>query len=99
MTRPPQLRAYIDTDTLYVITEAVSFLADLRHRHPNPTTKRLADHDLLHLLASLTLHAQTWMHDLIEDIHHDDNHPLTDDDIHYILAGATPDPVVWRDTT
>jgi hypothetical protein len=96
---PAYPRAYIDADTLYILSEAVSFLSDLRHHDPDPTTGRLADHDLLHLLASLTLHAQTWLYFLIEDIHNDDDNPLTDHDIAYILAGVTPDPVNWCDTT
>jgi hypothetical protein len=91
--------AHIDADTLYILGEAVDFLADLRHRDRDPTTGQLADHDLLHLLASLTLHAQTWLYLLIEDIRDDDESPLTDHDINYILAGVTPDPVSWCDTT
>ena len=92
---PSYRRAYIDADTLYVISEAVAFLANLRHIHADPDTGRWHDHDLLHLLASTTLHAQTWIYLAIEDILHDDEAWLTAKDIDYILAGARPDPVGW----
>lgn len=96
---PAYRRAYIDADTLYVISEAVAFLADLRHLHPDPHRGRLAYPDLLHLLASLTLHAQTWLFLAIEDIENDDDTYLTRQDIDDILAGAKPHPVSWCDTS
>ncbi len=95
---PAYRRAYIDADTLYVIGEAVAFLADLRRVDTDPETGRLADADLLHLLASLILHAQTWLHLAIEEIHNDDDAYLTPGDIDHILAGANPNAVGWCDT-
>lgn len=91
-------RAYIDFDTLYVISEAVRFLADLRGIGHDPETGALDDADLLHLLASLTLHAQTWMHLAIEQTLDDEHAYLTPRDIDHILGGARPDPVGWLDT-
>ena len=96
---PAYQRAYIDADTLYVISQAVALLADLRHRQPDPHSGRLADHDLLHLLASLILHTQTWLHLAIQDIENDDDAYLTHQDVNDILAAARPDPISWCDTS
>lgn len=95
---PAYRRAYIDADTLYIISEAVTFLADLRDIHADPETQRWRDPDLLHLLASIILHAQTWLFLAIEDIENDDDAYLTRQDINDILAGANPDPVSWCNT-
>jgi hypothetical protein len=91
-------RAYIDADTLYVIGEAIHFLGELRYGPPDPHTGHRPNPHLLHLLASITLHAQTWMHFLIEDSRNDPDNPLTQDDITHILNGAHPNPVSWCDT-
>ena len=96
---PAYRRAYIAADTLYVISEAVVFLADLRHIDADPHSGSLPDHQLLHLLASLTLHAQTWLSLAIDEIENNDDAYLTRQDITDILAGARPDPVSWCDTS
>lgn len=96
---PAYRRAHIDADTLYVISEAVVFLAALRRIDADPHSDRLPDHELLHLLASLILHAQTWLFLAIEDISNSDDAYLTHQDITDILAGANPDPVSWCDTS
>jgi hypothetical protein len=98
-TQPPShLRAgYIDADTLDVITHALDRLAESRipPDDRDPHTDALDPADLLHLLASLTLQAQTWMHHAIEETLLDEESPLTPNDITHILAGARPDPTSW----
>jgi len=88
-------RAYIDNDSYLVIDHAIDYLATFRGCDREPTTQALTDPDLLHLLASITLHAQTWMFHVIEDILNDHQACLDHDDIDHILAGARPDPVGW----
>lgn len=90
-----QRRAYIDFDTLYVTSEAIGFLAELRGIQDDPQTGALDPADLLHLLASLTLDAQTWMYFIIQDALDDQWSYLTPDGIDHILAGATPNPTGW----
>ncbi len=88
-------RAYIELDSLEAITRAVELLAELRGANPDPDTGALAEPDLLHLLASLILHAQTWLHFAIEEILADDEAWLTPQDIDHILATARADPASW----
>jgi len=89
-------RAYIDDDTYLVLDHAIRYLAPFRGcESEQPGSGWFNDPDLLHLLASLTLHAQTWLFHTIEDILNDDEAYLDHDDIAHILAGATPNPVGW----
>jgi len=91
-------RAYIDDDTYLVIDHAVRYLATFRGCDRELLrTGQFTDHDLLHLLASIILHAQTWLFHATDDILNDDEAWLDHDDIDHILAGVTPNPVGWTD--
>jgi hypothetical protein len=88
-------RAYIDDDSYHAIDQAIHLLAPFRGCARDPRTATFTDADLLHLLASLILHAQTWMFHTIDELTHDEETWLSDDDIDHILAGTNPDPVSW----
>lgn len=81
-----------DLDTLYVLTEAANFLAEIRLGQ-----EHLADlepTETLHLLSSLVLQAHAWMPLLIHDAL-TRGHPRQD--VAHALGIAYPDPQRWLD--
>lgn len=91
MTMTPRPR--VDYDTLYVLTEGVAFLADLRDCCDDPDTHRLDPADTLHLLASLILQAQAWL-PLAAQAALD--HGYTREQIALMLGLPDPDPLGWH---
>ena len=91
---PPLRPAYTDHDSYHALERAVQLLAQMRGIIPAPPKPAppIQPPDLLHLLASLTLHARLFTTTTIEDIQHSAHDWLDDHDIDHILQGTRPYP-------
>lgn len=99
MNRPR--RAYIADDSYHALEQAVRWLAQMRGLTDPPPAPAgpIGPADLLHLLASLALQADTWMFHTIEDLHHDqEGSDIDPEDLEHILAGARPQFAAWTTT-